>query len=192
MLLTLKTSPIIAIHGLANSGKDTVANIIDQLQEEHGGLPAAHYKFARPLKEACKILFGFTDEQLEDRNLKEQADSFWGFSPRKATQLLGTEYGRDLLREDVWIKRAEQEIAKNVEIGYRTIISDLRFQNEADWLDVNNAKIIYLTSNDTKLGIVKHPSEAGISTRSHYIYIDNNKEAGLEALKQKLTELYLA
>lgn len=194
MAHTLKTAPIVAIHGPLNAGKDTIATIIDDLQLRFGGAPFAHYKFARPLKDAARVMFGFTHTQLEDRVLKEAVDPFWGFSPRKAIQLLGTEYGRNMLREDIWIKRAEQEIIKNTEVGFRTIISDLRFQNEADWCDKMNALTIVITTPaeaDNNIARV-HSSEAGIEPRPHHVYIQNDKTKGIGYLTSILEDLYEA
>src|SRR5438045_2338658 len=81
---------IIGILGFKRAGKDTVADYI-----------VSNYGFekmilSQPLKEACKILFNFTDEQLYG-NLKEIVDSNWKTSPRKIMQYLGT----DILRNDI-------------------------------------------------------------------------------------------
>jgi hypothetical protein len=179
---------IIGIHGPLNSGKDTVATLIQELR------PGKYrrYAFASPLKEASKALFGFTDHQLEDRTLKEAVDPFWGFTPRKALQLLGTEYGRDMLRKDIWIKRAELEVAKNAVEGYDTLITDVRFENEAEWVrERDDAVLIRIEP----VGLVKdgvasaHSSEAGISPAATDILLMNDKAWGLEVLAAILTKL---
>ena len=108
---------LVGIHGPLNGGKDTAANYLHAKYPDKFG----RYAFAQPIKQAAQVMFGFTKEQLEDRVLKETVDPFWEFTPRKAMQLLGTEYGRDMLRKDLWIKRAELEHKKNVKIGRGTI-----------------------------------------------------------------------
>lgn len=174
---------LIGIHGPLNGGKDTVAAYI---QSRHAGF--RKYAFAQPIKQACNVLFGFTQEQIEDRAKKEEVDPFWGFTPRKAMQLLGTEYGRNMLRDDLWIKRAEVEINNNQKIGYNTIITDVRFENEAVWLRSRpNAILIYLQVP----GLVrderyKHASEAGISMDPSDIVIVNDKSEGLKALYEQI------
>jgi hypothetical protein len=189
---------LIGIHGPLNGGKDTVANYIVHMFKAIS-LPPRYrtYAFARPLKEACKIMFGFTQEQMEDRILKETVDPFWGFTPRRAMQLLGTEYGRDMLRKDCWIRRAEFEIEKNFADvsesnpnGVKTIITDVRFQNEADWLRAYpDALLVYLEVP----GLVKdekynHASEAGISREPTDIVIINDKSLGLRSLYDQIDE----
>lgn len=178
---------IIGIHGPLNGGKDTVANIIQQQCTNKFN----RYAFARPLKEALKVLLGFSQEQLEDRVLKETVDPFWGFSPRKAMQMLGTEFGRDMLRKDIWIKRAEREIELNFRQGLGTIITDVRFENEVEWLrSRDDAVLIYIVAPD----IVKderytHASEAGVSRADTDIVLVNDKRQGMQALELKVTTI---
>ncbi len=57
---------IIAIGGLAGSGKDTAC---DYLVEKHGFKKTS---FAAPLKQMAKIAFGFTDEQLYGPSSKRE------------------------------------------------------------------------------------------------------------------------
>jgi hypothetical protein len=184
MSISLKDATIIGIHGPLNGGKDTVANYIQTL------FPRKYrrYAFAKPLKEACKVMFGFTDLQLEDRKLKEEVDPFWGFTPRKAMQLLGTEYGRNMMRKDVWIKRAEMEHLANQEAGFCTIITDVRFENEAEWLrSLPGAKLIYLTvPNLIKDDRYNHESELGITHADTDVVISNDKSLGLDDLYGKI------
>lgn len=175
---------LIGVHGPLNGGKDTTANYLQAKFPERFG----RYAFAAPIKQACGIMFGFSKEQMEDRTLKEQPDEFWEFTPRKAMQLLGTEYGRVLLREDVWIKRAELELNKNLKIGRGLIITDVRFENEAEWVRSQpNSLLIYLHVPDLERDErYAHASEAGISRAETDCYIVNDKQLGLANLFSKL------
>ena len=179
---------LIGIHGPLNGGKDTVANLIQEMLPDVFG----RYAFAKPIKEACMVMFGFTLEQLEDRVLKEQVDPFWDFTPRRAMQLLGTEYGRNMLRKDIWIKRAELEHLKNLKAEVGTIITDVRFPNEAEWLRTQpNAALIYLQvpwfKKDERFN---HESEAGIELdRAFDNVVYNDKVQGLEPLRKQLRDL---
>jgi len=179
---------IIGIHGPLNGGKDTVANYL-YTKYLHTAIEYKRYAFAKPIKDACQVMFGFTDRQLEDRALKEAVDPYWGFTPRRAMQLLGTEYGRDMMDKDVWIKRAELEVKNNIDLqGVGTIITDVRFQNEADWLRAQpSAHLIYLIvpglEKDEKYN---HASEAGITRADTDIVIINDKSHGLQCLYDQL------
>ena len=187
MAIDLNKVDVIGIHGPLNGGKDTVCNLLKELRPGQ----FAQYAFARPLKEAGMILFGFTMEHFEDRVLKEQVDPYWGFSPRKAMQLLGTEYGRQMLREDIWIRRAQREVELNKAKGLKTIITDVRFENEAEWIRSlgDSAGLIYLSVP----GLVRdekynHASEAGISHDASDVNILNDKSKGLQHLTYLVAE----
>lgn len=180
---------LIGIHGPLDGGKDTAANYLQAKFPDKFG----RYAFAQPIKQACAIIFGFTKEQLEDRVLKEQVDAFWEFSPRKAMQLLGTEYARDMLRKDIWIRRAEMEHKKNLKIHRGTIITDVRFENEAEWIrGLPGAVLIYLeVPNLVKDERYQHGSEAGIKYVPEFdSKVANDKSAGLSAFFHQLDSIF--
>ena len=131
---------IIGIVGFIGSGKGTVGDIL----ETQGFIKDS---FARPLKDAVSIIFGWPRELLEgdtevSRQWREQKDIFWSekfgydFTPRMALQLMGTEAGRDVFHSDIWVisllNRAK---------GRNVVVTDVRFQNE----------IIYIQSH---MGII--------------------------------------
>ena len=189
---------LIGVHGPLNGGKDTVANFIVAMDKTISGPPRwKRYAFARPIKDACKVLFGFTETQVEPTNAEERAvreidDPFWGFSPRKTLQLLGTEFGRDMLRKDVWIKRAELEAKHNLKDGFKTIITDVRFENEAEWLRAQpNSLLIYIEvpglEKDEKY---QHASEAGIKRMTEDFFIINDKSKGLKSLYDQIEKIW--
>jgi len=191
--MKLSSYNLIGVHGLLNSGKDTVANyIIHMMKPISFQSQFKPYAFAKPIKEACKVLFGFSDLQLNDRVLKEAVDEFWGFSPRKAMQLMGTEFGRDMLRKDIWIKRAEMEAANNLQVGFSTIITDVRFQNEADWVRSQpSSALIYIKAPGLVLDEkYNHGSEAGITEEASDLVIINDKSLGLDNLYFKINKIF--
>lgn len=175
---------LIGIHGPINSGKDIVADYLIKLYPNK----LRRYAFAKPIKEACKVLFGFTQAQLEDRTLKEQVDPFWGFTPRAAMQKLGTEYGRDLMRPDVWIMRAAHEVLKNSSEGFATIITDVRFQNEVNWIrSYPQAVMLHLTvPNLIRDEKYNHSSENGINLLDEDHLIINDHSLGINNLYTKI------
>lgn len=117
---------IIGLSGRAGSGKDTVGL---WYQEKHGFVCRA---FADPLKEAAAAIFHLSEEQLYGKE-KEVVDPFWGKSPRKILQLLGTDCVRRVIDDDVWIKSMERCIdGLTHDDGRHVVITDVRFPNEAD------------------------------------------------------------
>ena len=114
---------IIGIAGRARAGKDTVA---DQLVAGHGFERIA---FADRLKDVVGQMFMWDATHFVG-DAKERVDEFWGLSPRKALQLLGTEAGRRVFGHDIWIKHVQYVIKERPDIR-DWVISDCRFPDEA-------------------------------------------------------------
>lgn len=167
---------LIGITGKARAGKDTLASAL----KEKGFIS---YSFAYPIKEACRVIFGWNDDHLYG-HLKEVVDPFYEFSPRHAMQTLGTEWGRQTLREDIWTRIAEDFLKKNKDV----VIPDVRFDNEAEFILNNGGILIHLIRpNQETIGLSDHASENGISEnllrRAMEIYNDDSiEELGKRAL----------
>jgi len=124
---------IIALVGLIGSGKDTVA---DYLQNIH------HFRresFARTLKDAVSSVFGWDRELLEgrteySRQWREEVDEWWAerldipnLTPRWILQHWGTEVVRGNFHSDIWIASLENKLRNNKD---NVVITDCRFLNE--------------------------------------------------------------
>lgn len=152
---------IIGFTGKAGVGKDTAANY---LSGEYKNIFCV--SFAGPLKAACRHIFNMTNEQMDDRTLKEKIDPRWGFSPRTALQFVGT----DLLREQtyiiapeidrsIWIKNMEQRINK-IPAGMTIVITDVRFADEMKFIKNRGGYVIRIVRDANDGTTHGHASEA--------------------------------
>lgn len=138
---------MIGFLGRKRSGKDTAADYIVNKYEY------SKKSFGGPLKKGIQEWFQFTDEQLTTE-LKDQIDPNWGISPRKAFQIIGTDVVRklfpSLLLPDIgdkfWVKTFNIWYNKNYDqhLG-KVVLSDVRFQNEVDFIKKNGGIVIKLT-----------------------------------------------
>lgn len=160
---------LIGITGRAGAGKDTVKDLIKQ--NIFPELSA--YSFAAPIYDTVMNLFGWTLEELQNRDFKEAIDPKWGFSPRRAMQLFGTEFGRTL-REDLWIHHARVLLDSPIIEGL--LISDVRFENEADFIRSHpGGLIIHVTRPNNPNEISEgHASEGGVAFVHGDISITND------------------
>lgn len=141
---------LIGLHGLARSGKDTVGEYLAR----YGFF---RYALADPIRSAIVHMFKIPYQHCVDPQFKEVVNEFWGFSPRQMMQLLGTEGSRNVFREDIWLKRAELEIAAHKDV----VITDVRFDNEAEWVYAQGGEI-WRIIRDSAVPVSAHASEAGI------------------------------
>lgn len=208
MLKSIRQLKLIGIHGKAGAGKDTIANYLcDNYKNTYSEA------FADPLKDVAAIAFGIPRYMFDDPLVKNSPNDFWGISPRQILQFVGTELFRYnihklnnghfwLWQEYFWIDRmvgrlkGELDRAVNPEEEYApgdcVVISDVRFQNEYEWIVDNNGIMIHVTREgaDGNVGIPNHASEAGISYETNYdtvFHIENN--GTLEDLYRKVDNI---
>ena len=123
---------IIGLTGLAGTGKDTVRSI---LERRHGYIGVA---FADPIR---NMLYSLLIEAaadvsyMHDRQLKELPIPGLGVSYRHLAQTLGTEWGRSV-SGDLWLSITRERVKNHFDHhqGRPVVISDVRFQNEAEWI----------------------------------------------------------
>jgi len=157
---------LVAFVGKARCGKDTAAS---HLNLEYG---FARLAFADPLKRAAKEMFGLSFGQTWGDDLKEVVIPRWNMTPRRMFQLLGTEASKPFFGEDIWIKRLAMsyDVIKDTD---DVIITDCRFDSEAEWIRANGGIIIEIRRGTTLQGeAASHISEAGLRLPPDYV-IDN-------------------
>lgn len=140
---------IIGIYGFIGSGKGTVADI---LVENYGYQREA---FANPVKDVVSTIFGWPRQLLEgdtkeSRDFRETPCPIWSkllqkdFSPRYALQLMGTEAGREVFHEDLWLFALGRRIGAygaQQSLG-NVVISDVRFPNEIRYIRSLGGRLI--------------------------------------------------
>lgn len=117
--------PVIALTGLAGSGKSTASKY---LVEKHG---YQLVKFAGPLKDMLRAI-GLSEAQIEGGLKEEPCEWLQGATPRHAMQTLGTQWGRACIGPSFWIELWVRRVNQIVAEGGRVVVDDCRFPNEAD------------------------------------------------------------
>jgi hypothetical protein len=159
---------LIAFAGKAGAGKDAAAmRLITRHQY-------ALYKFAQPIKVGLAAMFGLDWEQLEGSE-KETEIEWLGKSPRQLMQTLGTEWGRQCVADDVWLRVAEMQWKRLVadRLFDGLAISDCRFENEAAWVRSQGGTVVHLRRDGID-AVAAHASESGLAVLPGDIEVNNN------------------
>jgi len=174
----VKKPLLIGIYGKARSGKDTAADYITQV------LHLRKYALAEPLKQMLKCVFGDNFHDGDRERICPEA----GVSYRAMMQTLGTEW-RNTVNKDLWLNLAAKEWQRVQELScveqggifhgmtQGMIISDIRFDSEAEWIKQQGGTLIEITRPGlAAIGIQGHASEAGINPGLTDITISNSSD----------------
>jgi hypothetical protein len=110
-------------------GKDTAAQFaVVHLEQALG--PTRQESFAQSLKRGIGMgVFGLSQDQVYNEQLKAVEDPFWEMTPREILQRAGTEAMRKEFGRDIWIKTLQRRCLSD---PANVVISDVRFVNEAE------------------------------------------------------------
>lgn len=173
---------IIGLSGYAGSGKDTVAKI---LSDNHDFKQIA---FADKLREFLYAMNPIVGYNIAPVPLRTVIDLFgWqGYkksefaeSIRNIIRKAGTEAGRGVLGEDVWVNAVFNSISQNDDY----VISDCRFRNEADAVRSKNGFVVRITRDSVRQDI-SHSSETSLDGYLFDYIIENN--GSIEELEEKV------
>lgn len=144
---------LIGFTGPARSGKDTAAAFV---LAEFGGYK---YSFADPLRAMLKA--GLNIDMSEPYWIERKETpipAFGNKSPRQMLQWLGTEWGRQLIDEDLWLTLASGYL---LQMGAGMVVADVRFENEAAWIRRNGGLLVHM-QRAAAAPVHAHASEAGV------------------------------
>ncbi len=151
-----------------------------------------HLSFAGPLKLACQGLFCFSYRQLYDTKEKEVVDPRWDASPRDVFQWMGTDVLRARWR-DIFLKSMQYRIDEAAAEADIIVITDVRFDNEAQLIRDQGGMIIYIKRNTTTTTSTDHASEQAICIDLVNCVIHNNGTVEeLHELVRGRVELFFA
>lgn len=154
---------IVAFTGRKGSGKDTAAEALRNIGYEV-------MSFADTMKDGLSEMLLIDRIYFDDPDLKERLIDDYDVTPRYLMQTIGTDWGRKMISENLWIKVMNKRL-NNCKNNYITV-TDVRFNSEARLIKDLGGKIINIKRNDSvyedNIGF-NHDSEKGIDE----IYFDS-------------------
>lgn len=203
---------VYGISGKIGSGKDTVAQMIQDLERGKWEVK----KFAGRLKQIVHLLTGIPVEDLEKQEVKDsylgpewnywqntltseflpnkvysgsRPDTFYErkqMSVRELLQKLGTNAMRDVIHQNIHVNALFSDYYRSS----NWIISDMRFENELEAVRAKGGATIRVVRPD-KVSMDQHPSETALDNAEFdYVIInDGTLEELLEKVKNILCRI---
>lgn len=178
---------LVGLSGYARAGKDTGAAVLAQ----DGFERIAFADIMRDFLYNLNPIVGAEYKEPYAVRVKDVIDYYgwdgykeiglWGKEIRQLMQRLGTECGRELLGDNIWVDSA----LRHIQPGKNYVVTDCRFLNEADSIRNRGGKVIRIT----RPGIGpanSHASETSLDDYDFDAVVSN--DGGLEALYEKLLE----
>jgi len=186
---------IIAICGFKGSGKNTVGDYIAKKGKHDFKL----LSFAAKIKDCISVIFDLDRNMLEgiteeDRKMRETRDEWWSkrlgieCTPRLLMQNLGTDVIRKHFNDNIWVYAMEKELEKYENV----VITDVRFENEIEFLLSKNAILVYVEREEPEewfYDLKKVPKDLHVSEWSWIKYkpeICINNKGTLEELYSEI------
>jgi hypothetical protein len=179
---------LLGISGYAQAGKDTIA---DRLCEVHGFRRVAFADLLRRCAEALDPIVGVDPdgspvtyrETLEYNGYEASKQLFPEF--RGILQRLGTDVGRKLLSDNIWVDAT----LASLEDGVDYVVTDARFTNEAEAILKEGGMMVRVSRQGTG-PINDHPSETALDHWKFDHIIEN--DGTIEELNDKVDRLIRA
>lgn len=128
---------IIGFCGPIGAGKTTAAARL----VGHWGFTKV--RFADPLKAMLRTL-GLTHDETDGAHKERPSMLLGGKTPRWAMQTLGTEWGRDLIDGDLWVRAWQHACGGRSNV----VADDVRFPNEVAAIHAAGGKLIRIARAD--------------------------------------------
>lgn len=172
---------LIGLHGKPRVGKDTLAaHLIKKFSLLRYG-PSVRVKMT------TAAMFDFPVEYLDDDNMKDQMDPFWGMTYRQMAQKVGKESSRDVFGDDIWMRHVEKKLKElgtvidGIPVGQMMyhakglILADVRYESEINWIKNYGGDVIFIIRNNApKSSDTGHIVDAGLPTDLADILINND------------------
>lgn len=199
------SSPLIGLGGRLRSGKDVVA---DRLVEKHGyvklGMSDALHEAMLAIDPIVTheemVLVRKTSEGLQWRRdtpaRYSEIVEHIGYveakkipEVRRLLQQLGTDVGRKMIGENVWVNVMARKIDDHRGAGHPVVVTGLRFPNEVRMIEELDGQAVWIERpgvHAPSTGTAAHASENSVSARDFHWTLRN--DGSLEALERQVDQ----
>lgn len=155
---------LIGFSGPKGVGKTSLARAVHEVF----GPGAVIASFAGPIKEMLGCVIGARAMTNEKDSKPEE---LCGKSVRHALQTLGTEWGREMIGPDVWLRVCRSRWRSLRAHGDAVFVDDVRFANESEAIRDDGGFVIDVRRAGFSASLDAHASEAGLPESCYDGYV---------------------
>ena len=149
---------LIGLAGKKGSGKSYLAKAMWQRLHD-----VEVMSFASRIKWMARAM-GVPHESIYGSEKEKPLELFGGRSGRRIMQMIGTEFGRDMIDQNLWINLARRDYEEQAKTGSQYVIfDDVRFDNEAQMIKDCGGMVIEVVNTKQESSDDTHRSESGVS-----------------------------
>ncbi len=180
---------VIGLSGYARTGKDTAAKYLRELGFKR-------VAFADTLRSAAYALnpivnvdpfdierYFYLQDIIDEYGWDGYKNTEFAGEIRRILQRLGTEVGRNLIGEDVWVAATFENLPSD-----KYVVTDVRFPNEADYIRERYDGLIIRIERPGVGPINDHPSETALDDYDFDFVVHNDQSES--ELRRKLLIAY--
>lgn len=166
-------------------GPSSMRNAVDpEWARPCGACDGSGYQLDVPIRGGTYCLTCAGDGKINDN------------SPRRVLQLLGDEWGRQMIHPDIWSLAIKKELLAHLSVGHRIVVSDARFDNDRQnlsrWFGAKLVDVRAATPKNDGEKWRLHASELSRPKEGQIDYvIKNNEEWPFPNLHRLVTAMLL-
>jgi hypothetical protein len=174
---------IIGLCGVARCGKDSFASFLKSTNPNLYKRASFAYELKKDLDPFLKSNIGisaFTEEPMEKEIIRPMLICW------------GTDVIRKKFDKDHWIKKIKKKVVENYEKGFITIIPDVRFSNEIEWINKNGFSVYIHQDGCEPKGYIEKETLTLKRKASHFFewpQMKNFEKKGLQMVKDFVSKI---
>lgn len=172
------TPKVIGLCGVARCGKDSFANFLKESKQNYFCKSSFAFELKKDLDSFLTDKLGisaFTEDNVEKEII------------RPLLICWGTDVIREKVNKNQWIDKIEKKVLENYNKGLITIIPDVRFSNEVEWIKQNGFSIYIHQEGCLPNGYIEQETIA-LKTQTDYYFewpkIENFAQEGPKMVKE--------
>jgi Deoxynucleotide monophosphate kinase len=165
---------VIGLTGFAGSGKDTVGKEFIRRGWKRVSFAEPVYALALAIDPAIDVGLGIHERLSEVVDEVGWHEAKW-HNPevRRILQQVGNE-ARNIIRDDVWVAKAKDQIDQYTSEGYNVVLTDVRYPNEATMIRSLDNGLVVRVDRPGVGPVNSHISDKGLSESQIDAVLNNN------------------